>query len=161
MIAILCLEDEPEVRDAIVRDLRPFADHFRIETASDVTDAAAVLSDLAKDGDPLGLILCDHRLPGETGVEFLTHIHHTPEYQATRKILLTGQAGHQDTILAINEGGLNRYLTKPWDPAELVDAVKSELTKYVVRSDIDPLPYLSVLEPEPLLERIGKRGGAE
>ena len=161
MIAILCLEDEPEVRDAIVRDLRPFAKHFRIETASDTGDAAVVLGDLGKDGDPLGLILCDHRLPGETGVEFLTRLHRTPDFQATRKVLLTGQAGHQDTIRAINEGGLNRYLTKPWDPAELVDVVKSELTKYVVGSGMDPLPYLAVLEPQPLLECIGKRGGPE
>ena len=161
MIAILCLEDESEVRDAIVRDLRPFANHFRIETASDVTDAEAVLGDLEKDGDPLGLILCDHRLPGETGVEFLTRLQHMPEYQATRKVLLTGQAGHQDTIRAINEGGLNRYLTKPWNPAELVEVVRSELTHYVVQSGMNPLPYLSILEPEPLLECISKRGGAE
>lgn len=161
MIAILCLEDEPEVRDAIVRDLRPFADHFRIESASDTADAEAVLDDLAKDGDPLGLILCDHRLPGETGVEFLTRIHHMPEWQATRKILLTGQADHQDTIRAINEGGLNLYLAKPWNPTELLAAVKSELTKYLVRSGMDPLPYLSILEPEPLLELIAKRGGGE
>jgi two-component system chemotaxis response regulator CheY len=84
-----------------------------------------------------------------------------PEYQATRKVLLTGQAGHQDTIRAINEGGLNRYLTKPWNPAELVEVVRSELTQYVVQSGMNPLPYLSVLEPEPLLECISKRGGAE
>jgi two-component system chemotaxis response regulator CheY len=161
MIAILCLEDEPEVRDAIVRDLRPFADHFRIESASDTTDAEAVLGDLAKDGDPLGLILCDHRLPGETGVEFLTRIHQIPEWQATRKILLTGQAEHQDTIRAINQGGLNRYLAKPWNPAELVAAVKSELTKYVVNTGKEPLRYLAILEPEPLLELIAKRGGGE
>ncbi|MFM2198451.1 MAG: hypothetical protein RLZZ505_1883 [Verrucomicrobiota bacterium] len=160
MIAILCLEDESEVRDAIVRDLRPFAKHFRIETASDVTDAAAVLADLAMDGDPLGLILCDHRLPGETGVEFLTHIHHTPEYVAARKVLLTGQAGHQDTIRAINEGGLNRYLTKPWNPAELGEVVRSELTQYVVQSGMNPLPYLDILNPEPLLHCISKHGGA-
>lgn len=42
-----------------------------------------------------------------------------------------------------------------------MDVVKSKLTKYVVQADIDPLPYLSILEPEPLLECIGKRGGAE
>jgi len=161
MIAILCLEDESEVRDAIVRDLRPFAKHFRIEAASHVTDAEAVLGDLEKDGDPLGLILCDHRLPGESGVEFLTRLHHMPGYQVTRKVMLTGQAGHQDTIRAINEGGLNRYLTKPWNPTELADVVKSELTKYVVQTGMDPLPYLSILEPEPLLECISKRGGAE
>lgn len=161
MIAILCLEDEPEVRDAIVRDLRPFATHFRIESASDTTDATEVMADLTKEGDTLGLILCDHRLPGETGVEFLTRIHHTAEWQATRKVLLTGQAGHQDTIRAINEGGLNRYLTKPWNPTELVAVVKSELTKYVIQSGSDPLLYLSILEPEPLLEFIAKRGGIE
>lgn len=161
MIAILCLEDEPEVRDAIVRDLGPFSRHFRIETASDAADAAAVLGDLAKDGDPLGLILCDHRLPGETGVDFLARVHTMPEWRDTRKVLLTGQAGHQDTIRAINEGGLNHYLTKPWDPAVLVSVVKSELTKYVVLSGVDPLPYLAVLEPEPLLQRLGRFGGPE
>lgn len=160
MITILCLEDEPEVRDAILRDLAPFREHFRIEAAGDAADAAAVLGEIALDDDELGLILCDHRLPGESGIDFLAKIHARGSWHRSRKVLLTGQAGHQDTIRAINEGGLNHYLAKPWKPEELVAVVREQLTRYVVESELDPMPYLAVLDPAPLLERIAARGGA-
>lgn len=158
MITILCLEDEPEVREAILRDLGPFRDHFRIEASGDAVDAAAVLGELALEGDELGLILCDHRLPGESGVDFLARIHARDSWRSARKVLLTGQAGHQDTIRAINEGGLNHYLAKPWKPEELVAVVREQLTQYVLETDTDPMPYLAVLDAGPLLERIAERG---
>jgi len=159
-IAILCVEDEPEVREAVLRDLRPLESHFEIESAGDAADAAAVLAEFANRGILTGLILCDHRLPGQTGVEFLTQIHAVPEYRSIRKVLLTGQAGHQDTIKAVNEAGLNHYLAKPWDPAELVESCKEQLTSYILdHDDIDPLPYLAVLDAPRLLERIASRGG--
>lgn len=160
MIAILCLEDEPEVRDAILRDLGEFEGHFRIEAAEDAADAAAVLAEIALDDDELGLILCDHRLPGESGVDFLANIHARPSWRATRKVLLTGQADHLDTIRAVNDGGLNHYLAKPWRQEELVAVVREQLTRYVLETDADPLPYLSILDPEPLLKRIASRGGS-
>jgi len=159
-IAILCIEDEPEVRDAILRDLRPFEKHFRLESAGDTADAAAILGELANTGDILGLIVCDHRLPGESGVDFLSKIAEIPEYRHVRKILLTGQAGQQDTIRAINQAGLNHYFAKPWDPLELVATVRQQLTAFVIGQDIDPLPFLAILDPEPLLEKIRLRGGA-
>jgi len=158
MITILCLEDESEVRDAILRDLRPFEEYFRIEAAGDAADAAAVLGDIALDDDELGLILCDHRLPGESGVEFLTKIHARDTWHAARKVLLTGQADQQDTIRAVNEAGLNHYLGKPWNPEDLLAVVREQLTRYVLETDADPLPYLSILDPEPLLKRIAARG---
>jgi two-component system, OmpR family, phosphate regulon response regulator PhoB len=159
-IVILCIEDEPEVREAVLRDLRPFEKHFRIEAAGDVTDAAAILGEVANDGDVPGVLVCDHRLPGESGVDFLSKIAGLPQYRGVRKILLTGQAGQQDTIRAINEAGLDHYLAKPWDPQDLVNSVRHELTAFVVSQDIDPMPYLAILEPEPLLEKIRQRGGA-
>jgi CheY-like chemotaxis protein len=76
-------------------------------------EAAAALGDLAKDDDTLGLILCDHRLPGQSGVDFLAKIHQAESWRPARKVLLTGQADRQDTIRAINEGGLNHCLAKP------------------------------------------------
>ena len=42
-ITILSLDDEPEVRQAITRDLEPFAKLFRIEVAEDVDDARDVI----------------------------------------------------------------------------------------------------------------------
>ena len=159
-IAILCIEDEPEVREAVLRDLRPLEKHFHIEAAGDTSDATALLADFANQDILPGLILCDHRLPGENGVEFLTRIHDEPEYRATRKVLLTGQAGHQDTIKAVNEAGLNHYLAKPWEPADLIETCKDQLTRYVLgRDDVDPMEYLAVLDAPKLLEAIAARGG--
>lgn len=158
MIAILCLEDEADVRNAILRDLRPFESHFRIEAAEDAQDATAVLEAIASDGDTLGLILCDHRLPGDSGVDFLTKINAREEWHSARKVLLTGQADQKDTIRAINQGGLNHYIAKPWDPQELQRIAREQLTAYVVASDIDPMPFLAILDPEPLLEKIRSQG---
>ena len=159
-IAILCVEDEPEVREAVLRDLRPLEKHFHIESAGDTADAAAVLAEFANRDILPGLILCDHRLPGENGVEFLARIHEVDEYRATRKVLLTGQAGHQDTINAVNDAGLNHYLAKPWDPADLIETCKDQLTSYVLgREDVDPMEFLAVLDAPRLLEKIASRGG--
>ena len=159
-IAILCVEDEPEVREAVLRDLRPLASHFHIEAAGDAVDAAAILAEFANQSILPGLILCDHRLPGESGVDFLSRIHEVVEYQDTRKVLLTGQAGHKDTIQAVNHAGLNHYLAKPWDPADLVATCKHELTEFVLsRNDIDPMPFLAILDAPRLLEKISRLGG--
>lgn len=135
MITILCLEDESEVSDAILRDLLPFEEYFRIEAAG---NAAAVLGDIAPDDDELGLILCDHRLSGEPGVDFLTKIHARDTWCPARKALLTGQAVQQDTVRAVNEAGLNHYLGKPKNPKDLLAVVREQLTRYVLETDAAP-----------------------
>ena len=87
-LAILVIEDEPEVREALERDLESFADTVRIEPAEDVADAREVLAEIAEDGDLLALVLADHRLPGETGVDFLVELAGSGDYDAVRTVLL-------------------------------------------------------------------------
>lgn len=155
-IAILSLEDEPEVRQAITRDLEPFAEAFRIEGAEDVEDARELIASIEGEGDLVGLILCDHRLPGTSGVAFLTELQTEEEHQSIRKVLVTGQADHQDTIRAINAGGLHHYLPKPWKPEELVAIVREQLTDFVLGTEVDPLPYVSILDGTRLMEKISR-----
>jgi two-component system phosphate regulon response regulator PhoB len=155
-IAILSLEDEAEVRQAIARDLEPFAKLFRIEAAEDVDDARELIRSIEDEGDRVGLILCDHRLPGTTGVEFLTQLEADPDRPGMRKVLVTGQADQQDTIRAINDGGLDRYIAKPWSADALQSVVREQLTEYLLDRDIDPMPFLSLLDDPRLLERIGR-----
>ena len=50
-LVILVVEDEPEVRDAVVGDLTPFAGVVRVEPAEDVDDAWEVVSEVEADGD--------------------------------------------------------------------------------------------------------------
>ena len=145
-LSILILEDEPEVRDALERDLESFADDCRIEVADTVDDAWAVVDEIDEDGDLLALILADHRLPGKTGVDLLVEMCEDDRTVDTRKVLITGQANQEDTIRALNDAKLDHYFSKPWDVDMLLDVVRQQLTDYVLMMGIDPLPYMRVLD---------------
>lgn len=157
-IAIVVVEDEREVRDAVVRDLAPFAGFFRVEVAEDVADAKALLAELAADDVAPGLILCDHLLPGTLGVDFLIELQSDPSARLTRKVLLTGQAGLEDTVRAVNEASLDHYVAKPWRLEDLHQVVRTQLTEYVLSSDVDLLPYVPILDGPRLLEAASTRG---
>jgi response regulator RpfG family c-di-GMP phosphodiesterase len=157
-LAVLVLEDEQGVREALSRDLRPLADVVRIELADDVDDARTVLGEIRGDGDRLALVLADHRLPGRTGVDFLVDLHDDPSTADVRKVLVTGQADQQDTIRAVNEAGLHHYVGKPWDPDELVDLVRHQLSDFVIATRLDPLPHLRALDAARVLPLLRDRG---
>lgn len=157
-LAVLVLEDEPEVRDAIVRDLDPFSGTIRVEAAEDVPDAREVLAELQRDGDPLALVLADHRLPGVTGVDFLVALSDDDVHGPSRKVLVTGQADQQDMIRAVNRAGLDHYVTKPWDADDLRALVRDELTTYVLEQQVDPLPFLAVLDAGRVMPALRGRG---
>jgi two-component system phosphate regulon response regulator PhoB len=155
-LVIVVVEDESDVRAAIVRDLAPLTDGIRIDEADTVDDARQAMSEAAESGDHVGLILADHRLPGESGVDLLVSVNSDPDLGNIRTILITGQAGHQDTIRAINEAGLDWYFAKPWDPEELVSVVVQQLTSFVVEAGLDPLRFVRVLDGSRLLEHYAR-----
>lgn len=157
-LAVLVLEDEPDVREALERDLETLSTHVRIEPAEDVDDAHEVMREIAADGDVLALVLADHRLPGRTGVDFLVEIAGTEATAQVATVLVTGQADQQDTIRAVNEGGLDHYLAKPWDPDELRQVVRTTLTDVVEELGIDPLPHLLALDGVRAMELVKRRG---
>jgi two-component system, OmpR family, phosphate regulon response regulator PhoB len=156
-IVIVCVEDEAEVREAILRDLEPFKEMFRVEAADDVEDARAVLRECAIDGDSVGLALCDHMMPGTRGVDFLVELKNDPDYEATRKVLITGQAGLEDTVKAVNQAHLHHYISKPWKPEELQQIVRDQLTEYVLQTQEDLIPYVGALDGPRILEAIAGR----
>lgn len=157
-LVILVVEDEPGVRDAVVRDLESFEPLFRIEPAEDATDARAAMEECFADGGRVALIVADHLLPGQHGTDFLIEVNGTDDGRSIKKVLLTGQAGHEDTIRAINEAGLDHYVSKPWSGADLIAVVSKQLTDYVLEEVDDLLPFVSVLDAPRLLEAIAQRG---
>jgi response regulator RpfG family c-di-GMP phosphodiesterase len=157
-LTILVLEDERPVREALARDLAPLAATVRVEVAEDVPDAWQVVEEVDEDGDVLALVLADHRLPGDSGVDLLVAMLDDPRTAATRKVLVTGQADQQDTIRAVNEAGLDHYTAKPWDPDELRAVVRDQLTTFVLDERLDPLPHLQALDAARAMERLRDRG---
>ncbi|MGD8149288.1 response regulator [Ornithinimicrobium sp. Y1694] len=156
-LAILVLEDEPEVRMALERDLEEFARTVRIEPAGDVADAREVMAEVAADGDLLAVVLADHRLPGETGVDLLVEVAKDPATRHVATVLVTGQADQQDTIRAVNEAGLDHYVAKPWDPDDLRSIIRRLLTGVVERHGLDPLPHLPALDQVRAMELVRVR----
>lgn len=157
-LCVLVVEDEAPVRAALARDLAPFASAVRIELAEDVTDAKGVIEDVIADGDVVALILSDHRLPGTSGVDFLIEATADPRLRKTKKVLVTGQAGHEDTIRAINLAHINNYIAKPWRAEQLSWTVRELLTDFVQENNVDPMPHLQALDPARALDQVGKQG---
>jgi response regulator RpfG family c-di-GMP phosphodiesterase len=102
---------------------------------------------ILQEGD-LGLVVCDHILPGEDGVSFLVELQQDPATAKARKVLLTAHAGLQATVEAVNLGGLNHYIAKPWQAEELVGVARRQLTDFVIETQTDLVRFLSVLEAD-------------
>lgn len=139
---ILCVEDEPDVLDVVVRELSVLEDVFPIETAGSAEEARQALAGIEAEGNALGLVFCDHMMPGENGVDLLVWMQAQPQWRPSRKVLLTGQAGLEATVKAVNEAGLSHYIAKPWDRDELVQVAREQLSRYVADRKLNPLPYL-------------------
>ncbi len=157
-IYILVVEDEPEVLDSIVRDISDFETLFAVEMADTAEEARELIRSIIDAGDEIGLILCDHVLPGDNGVELLVEMQNNEETHETRKVLITGQAGLQETVRAVNEADLKHYIAKPWEKEKLVSIVRELLTDYILEHSNKPLYYMRVLDGERIADYIRKSG---
>ena len=158
-ICIVCVDDEPEVLEAVERDLSEFDDYFPVESASSASEARQLCEVLHSRGDQVGLLLCDHLMPGETGVELLISLHDLPSAKNARRVLLTGQASHMDTIDAVNQGGLDYYISKPWEGKLLQDVVRDQLTSFVIERCPSPANYMNILDAVKIADYLHRTGG--
>ncbi len=156
-INIICVDDQPEVLDSVLRDLRPLAKFFRIEECESAAAVQTLLNEIADSGDQLGLVISDHVMPGKNGVDLLGEISKDERFAGTRKILLTGQATHADTIRAVNEAHIDSYFEKPWKPHELLAQAKHLLTLFILEKGIAHEDYMPILDQSVLLEKL-RRG---
>ena len=114
---IFTLDDDPEVLQAIQRDLRrEFGRDYRVMRAETGADALSALQQMKLRNDAVAIFLVDQRMPEMSGVEFLEQAREL--FPDAKRALLTAYADTNAAIQAINEIDLDYYLMKPWDPPE-------------------------------------------
>ncbi|HWW21723.1 MAG TPA: response regulator [Steroidobacteraceae bacterium] len=119
--AVLFVDDEPHLLDGIARSLRQ---HFSIHTA---TSGAAGLR-LLQSAGPFAVVVSDMRMPEMDGVQFLSKV--AALAPDTVRVILTGQADLAQTIAAVNEGHIFRFLNKPCTTQFLQGAVENAIAQH-------------------------------
>ncbi|MEH2262641.1 FAD-dependent oxidoreductase [Nostoc sp.] len=115
--AILTVDDDPEVLQAVSRDLRhQYGDRFRIVRADSGITALDAVQQLKLRNEAVALFLVDQRMPQMGGVEFLEQAKDI--FPDAKRALLTAYADTDAAIKSINSAKLDYYLLKPWNPPE-------------------------------------------
>jgi two-component system, NtrC family, response regulator HydG len=129
MATILHVDDEPSIGLFLQKSLES-AGHTAIG-ARDVPEALQLLAR----GD-IDLIISDYRMPGLTGLEFLSLLQR--EGYETPLIMLTGHASIEHAVASIRAGAID-YITKPIRPAQLSLAIEQALEVARLRRENESL----------------------
>jgi len=115
---ILVVDDDRRLRDLIARYLGEQG--YNVVTATDAADARDKMKSLAFD-----LLVLDIMMPGENGLELTADLRTESDLPI---LLLTARTEVEDRIAGL-ETGADDYLTKPFEPKELVLRIQSILKR--------------------------------
>ncbi len=131
---ILVVDDDHRLRELLGKFLDE--NGFRVATAADAADARAMLLGLAFD-----LIVLDLMMPGENGLDLAADLRR----RSTVPILMLTAMGEPDDRIAGLERGADDYLSKPFEPRELLLRIHSILRRVPKPPDVAAVRLGAVL----------------
>ena len=127
--AILYIDDEEA-------NVKAFEASFRREfDITATTSLPFALDALSK--KEFQVIICDQKMPGVAGTEFLLAI--SAKYPKSLKVILTAYQDFQVAREALNSGRIFKYMLKPWDRDEIIQTVNLANELYNLRNDRERL----------------------
>ena len=122
---VLVVDDEVRSLEAIRRVLD---EHYEVLIAPDTRAAVDYL-----ENELVQVVLCDQRMPDMTGVEFLISVRQ--RWPDAVRMIISGYTHSEDIIAGLNEAGIYRYITKPWEPEDLFRAVSEAVRLYALQRE--------------------------
>jgi two-component system CheB/CheR fusion protein len=116
MTRVLLLEDSQDVLDVLKIELEWLG--YEVDA---VTSGAAALT--AAQHTPPDIIVSDLAMPEMDGIEFIQSVRKTPSLRFVPAIALTGSGMDRDVQQAL-AFGFTMHMTKPIEPAQLVDRIE-------------------------------------
>jgi DNA-binding response OmpR family regulator len=115
---VLVIEDNPEVNAFLAQKLQP---HFQLSTAFDGATGLRLAAELIPD-----LIVCDVMLPEISGLEVVAQLKGDWRTSHIPVVLLTARSAPEQQVEGV-QAGADLYLTKPFNPAFLLESVRTLL----------------------------------
>ncbi len=144
MARILIAEDDADIRQLVTHSLAD--EGYEIATAKDGTSALEMLL-----SNPPDLLVLDLMMPGIDGFGVLEQMQESGMKESTKVLVLTAKGSESDWERGF-ELGADQYMTKPFDPDEVVESVKDLLAlskdelKAKREQELDKAHLLSQLE---------------
>ena len=126
MEKLLVLDDEILILKSLER---LFEDDYEVFTT---TDAETALREAR--GRDIAVILCDERMPGTSGHEFLRRAR---EVSSATRVMMSGYADITALTEAVNSGQIFSYIAKPWDPQKLKAQVGAAAVRFKLVQEIE------------------------
>lgn len=117
-ITLLIVDDDADIRDLLARYLGEHG--YRVLTAADGAQMRACL-----DRQDVDLIVLDLMLPGEDGIQLCRWLHAQSDIPI---IMLTARSDKLERVFGL-ELGADDYVTKPFEPRELVARIRAVLRR--------------------------------
>jgi PAS domain S-box-containing protein len=118
---LLYVDDEVHLLAAVRRAMRHSG--YRVLVASSAEEAFEILATTE-----VGVILCDQRMRGMSGTEFLSRVKQM--YPQAVRMVLSGYTDLHSVTDAVNRGSIFKFLTKPWVEEELTAAVRDAFVEF-------------------------------
>ena len=115
-IRVLLVDDEQLILNSLRRVL--LRGPFDVALANSGPAALAYL-----EANTVDLIVSDYKMPRMTGIEFLREA--APRWPEIRRYMLTAQADKEVLDAALADGLLHGVFKKPWNSAELIEALSA------------------------------------
>ncbi len=110
--------------------------HMQPIAADSAASARQALQTAAAEQRPVRLILLDHHMPGEDGLQFLESVRDTLERDNCRLIMISSGSTPVDVDLC-QKHGIGRFMTKPVIASELLNEILRQFGKY---TPVNPMP---------------------
>lgn len=142
---VLVVDPDPSVRQLLELNLTRAGHAVRL--CADAEAALVMLDDAIPD-----MLLLEWDLPGQSGEALIRRLHARARTREIAIIMVSARAGEHDKILAL-ESGADDYLTKPFNPRELLARMLAVLRRRVPHVSVDAV-QMAGLRLDPHTQRV-------
>jgi thioredoxin reductase (NADPH) len=146
---LFVLDDDPAVLRALAGDLsRRFGSDCQILAECSAAAGLEALTGLAARSEEVAVLIADQRMPGMSGIEFLTRAHGL--HPLAKRVLLDERdyTPANPVVRAMTFGQIDYHLTKPWQAELTLYPAISEILADWVASRAPPSPFFRIVGPQ-------------